>query len=90
MKKSAILASVIIALTAGSAIAQSSNFDARKFFDRLQLEGASMPASFDAQKFFDKLRAEGASVPAQLDGKVFLNKIRSEGMPQPDMVVPVK
>lgn len=83
MKSSAIIASIVLALTAGTAVAQSGNFDARKFFDRLQLEGASVPASFDARAFFDKLQLEGASSSRPLTAEEFFEKLRAEGASVP-------
>lgn len=83
MKSSAIIAGMILALSAGTAGAQSGNFDARKFFERLQLEGASIPASFDGRAFFDKLQLEGASSSKPLTAEEFFEKLRAEGASVP-------
>ena len=83
MKMSALIAGAVIALSASIATAQTSNFDSRKFFERLQLEGASVPTSFDAKKFFEKLAAEGASSKAPLSAEEFFEKLRAEGASVP-------
>ena len=76
MKIKALLAAarvalVASALVAGIGAAQAQQFDAKKFFDRLQAEGNSAPKDFDAKKFFDKLQAEGNSsvMPPMVDMK---------------------
>ena len=83
MKSSAIIASVIIALSTGAAVAQSGSFDARKFFERFEAEGASMPANFDARKFFDQLQLDGASSSKPLSAEEFFEKLRAEGASVP-------
>ncbi len=83
MKSPAIFASIILALSASTAGAQSGNFDARKFFERLQLEGASVPASFDGKAFFEKLQMEGASSSKPLSAEEFFAKLRAEGASVP-------
>ena len=83
MKSSALVASLIIALTAGIASAEAEKFDSRKFFERLQLEGASMPVAFDSKAFFEKLAAEGASNTKPLSAEEFFEKLRAEGASVP-------
>src|SRR5690606_15298598 len=83
MKSSTVIAGVILALVSTTALAQSSNFDARKFFDRLQLEGASVPANFDARAFFDRLQMEGASSSKPLSAEEFFERLRAEGASVP-------
>jgi len=87
MKSNAIRAAARAALTAsvlvlGMAVANAESFDAKKFFDKLAAEGASMPKEFDAKKFFDKLAAEGSS-DTKFDAKTFFDKLASEGAAMP-------
>jgi len=73
----AILA--VSALVLGAAAAFADQFDAKKFFDKLQAEGNSMSKDFDAKKFFDKLQAEGNSAEKKIDAKAFFDRLAAEG-----------
>jgi uncharacterized glyoxalase superfamily protein PhnB len=72
---------IATAVSVGALAASAQGFDAKKFFDRLQAEGSSVPAGFDARKFFDKLQAEGSS--NKLDAKTFFEKLAAEGASMP-------
>ena len=77
------IALVASALILGAVTAHAESFDARKFFDKLAAEGASMPVGFDAKTFFDKLAAEGASDKRPIDARAFFDKLASEGASMP-------
>jgi hypothetical protein len=84
MKFNALRAVLVAsALAFGAVSASAQEFDAKKFFDKLAAEGASVPASFDAKKFFDKLQADGASDQKKLDAKTFFDKLAAEGASMP-------
>jgi len=83
MKTSALVASLIVALSAGITHAETDKFDSVKFFERLQLEGASMPKGFDSKRFFEKLATEGASSSTPLSAEEFFEKLRAEGASVP-------
>jgi hypothetical protein len=68
-------------LAFGAVSANAQQFDAAKFFEKLQAEGAAMPKGFDAKKFFDKLQAEGSS--NKLDAKAFFDKLQADGAAMP-------
>ena len=79
MRSSFFAVIVASAIALGAAGAHAEQFDAKKFFDKLAADGASMPAGFDAKKFFDKLAADGASEQKKLDAKAFFDKLAAEG-----------
>ncbi len=68
-----------LALACNIVFAHAQSFDAKKFFDKLAAEGATMPKNMDAKAFFDKLAADGASDSKKLDTKTFFDKLAAEG-----------
>ena len=68
----------------GSQQAAQQPFDAKAFFEQLQLNGVSMSEGFDGERFFEKLRLEGVSDQQPLDADAFFEKLRLEGVSVPD------
>src|SRR5688572_19660802 len=83
MKSMAILAGMVLALSAGTGAAQQAGFDSKAFFDELQTRGVSVSSNFDSKAFFDQLSARGVSDAKSLDAKAFFDELSARGVSVP-------
>ncbi len=84
MKFRPLIACVALLLPLNIALAQSSDSDAREFFQRLQANGASFEnPQISDQKFWDELRTWGASNEKPVTSQQFVDRLAAQGVQIP-------